>query len=171
MSEKSSGEVKDAASKLADETKEAVKKAKLGELFETGLKKASAFMSDKIAKLRTVAPEDITVLSKKDMIKNALANVLEKGLNFAKNIYKKIAYSTIPSDVVGADKAQKAFENVAGAVGVATIVPEIISRDADGDGVKDIMQKSQNAYTSKAEQSGEFEKNIGFISEILQTLS
>ena len=82
-----------------------------------------------------------------------------------------MAYSGIADDVVGADRAQKAFENVAGAVGLATVVPEIVSRDANEDGVEDILQKSQNAYTSTEEKIAQVTKDLGVVTDIIQSLT
>ena len=160
-------DVAKAAKEGADDVAKAVKDSNLGVVIENGLKKASKIATTGIAKLK-IDPQQTTVLSKKDIIKNKTADILEKGLNLAKAGYKKIAYSGIADDVVGADRAQKAFENVAGAVGLATVVPEIISRDANEDGVKDILQKSQNAYTSTEEKIGQVAKDLGTVTDIVQ---
>ena len=161
---------KDVANEVKDEAKEAVKKANLGEVFETGLRKAASFVSENVAKLRTVADEGVE-LTKTQKIKNKIADVVDFVVDFAKNIYKKIAYSNIPADVVGAEKAEQAFENVAGAVSVATVVPEVLSRDADGDGVRDILQKSQNAYTRSEERFGHLTQDISTFGEIVKSLT
>ena len=155
---------------VKDDAKQAVKKSNLGEVVETGLKKAAAFVSENTAKLRTSA-EDAVKLTKSQVVKNKIADAIDFVLDLAKSIYKKIAYSNIPADVVGAQRAEDAFENVAGAVSVATVVPEILSRDADGDGVKDILQKSQNAYTRSEEKFGKLSKDINAVGEIVQILT
>lgn len=159
------------AKNSADDAAEAAKNANLGVVIENGLKKASSFANNGISKLRTVDPKEVTVLTKKDFIRNKTADVLEKGLNLAKNTYKKLAYSGISKDVVGADRAQKAFENVAGLVGLATVVPEIATRDANEDGVKDIMQKSQNAYTATAEKVTSYSQDLNAVQEMIQMLT
>lgn len=156
---------------VAEGTKEVAQKAQLGEVIESGLKKLYSIADFGIEKLRTVPSEEVTVLTKKQMNRNAIPSLLKSGLEFAKNIYKKVAYGLIPKGVDGAERAQKAFENVAGAVGLATVFPAIARRDADGDGVKDIMQKSQNAYTAKAEQSREIISNMGLIGDVIESLT
>lgn len=162
--------VKPIAKNSADDVAQGAKE--LGVIIEDGLKKASKLASVGIDKLRTVPKDEVTVLtSKKDVIKNKTADILEKGLALAKAGYKKVAYSGIADDVVGADRAQKAFENVAGAVGLATVVPEIVSRDANEDGVEDILQKSQNAYTSTEEKIAQVTKDLGVVTDIIQSLT
>lgn len=151
-----------------DDAATAAKKANLGVVIEDGLKKASHVATKGISKIRTVNPDEITVLTKKDFIRNKVADGLDKSLGFAKNTYKKLAYSGISSEVVGADRAQKAFENVAGIVGLATVVPEIATRDANDDGIKDIMQKSQNAYTSTANKVDAYSKDLSAVEEMIQ---
>ena len=160
------GDVKDVASKAADEAKETVKNAKLGVVVENGLKKAATFAKENIGKLRTVAEEG-KELTKFQKIKNAAADVLDFVVDFAKKAYKKIAYSNIDEKVVGDERAKEAFENVAGAAGAAVVVPEVLSRDADGDGVKDILQKSQNAYTKAEERFGHLSENISAFGEFV----
>lgn len=163
-------EAKDAASKVAGEAKETVKNAKLGVAVENGLKKAATFAKENIAKLRTVAEEG-KELTKFQKIKNVAADVLDFVLDFAKNAYKKIAYSNIDAKVVGDERAKQAFENVAGVAGAAVVVPDVLSRDADGDGVKDILQKSQNAYTRAEEKFGHLAEDINAVGEVLRMLS
>lgn len=170
--EKVAAAAKPAVKEAADDVAEAARKANLGVVIEDGLKKASSIAANGISKLRTVPVGEVTVhASKKDMIRNTVADVLEKGLNVAKTAYKKVAYSGIPANADATAKAQAAFENVAGAIGLATVVPEIISRDADGDGVKDIVQKSQNAYTSTEDKVKNATENMGTVTNILQMLT
>ena len=165
--EKVAAAAKPAIKETADDVAQAAKKANLGVVLEDGLKKASSLATKGIDKLK-INPQQTTVLSKKDILRNKAANILEKGLNLAKAGYKKVAYSGIADDIVGAARSQAAFENLAGAVGLATVVPEIISRDADGNGVKDIMETTQNAYTAKEDQIKEAAANLGAVSDIVQ---
>ena len=160
-------DVKDAASKVANEAKETVKNAKLGVAVENGLKKASAFAKENISKLRTVAEEG-KELTKFQKVKNFVADALDFVVEFAKDIYKKIAYSNIDEKIVGDERAKQAFENVAGVAGAAVVVPEVLSRDADGDGVKDILQKSQNAYTKAEEKFGHLSEEISAVGEVVR---
>lgn len=163
-------EAKDAATKVADEAKETVKNAKLGVAVENGLKKAAGFAKENIGKLRTVAEEG-KELTKFQKIKNVAADVLDFVLDFAKKAYKKIAYSNIDKKVVGDERAKQAFENVAGVAGAAVVVPDVLTRDADDDGIKDILQKSQNAYTKAEEKFGHLAEDISAVGEVLRMLT
>ena len=149
--EKVAAAAKPAIKETADDVAQVAKNTNLGVVLEDGLKKASSIASQAISNLR-----------------NKSADILEKGLNIAKNAYKKVAYSGIADDIVGAARSQAALENVAGVIGLATVVPEIVARDANDDGVNDIMQKSQNAYTSKEEQIKAAADNLGAVSDIVQ---
>lgn len=170
--EKVAAAAKPAVKDAADDVAEAARKANLGVVIEDGLKKVSSLATKGIEKLRTVPVGQVTVhASKKDMIRNTAADVLEKGLNIVKTGYKKVAYSGVPANADAAAKAQAALENVAGVVGLATVVPEIISRDADGNGVKDIVQKSQNAYTSTEDKVKNATENLGTVTNIIQMLT
>lgn len=156
------------AKSSTDDVAGAAKNSDLGLLIENGLKKASSIATSGIGKLKVTSEKELT---KSEKVRNATAKVLEKGLNLAKTGYKKIAYSGIADDIVGAERAQKAFENIAGAVGLATFVPEIVSRDADGDGTKDILQNSQNAYTKAEEKLDQVHKDLGVVTDVIQMLS
>ena len=166
--EKVAAAAKPAIKETADDVAQAAKNTNLGVVLEDGLKKASSIASQAISKVRVPASEEITVLTKSQHLRNKSADILEKGLNIAKNAYKKVAYSGIADDIVGAARSQAALENVAGVIGLATVVPEIVARDANDDGVNDIMQKSQNAYTSKEEQIKAAADNLGAVSDIVQ---
>lgn len=156
------------AKKSTDDAADVAKKTNLGVVLEDGLKKVSNVATKGINKLRPVAPDEVTVLTKKQFAKNKTADVLEKGLNLAKKAYKKVAYSGISNDALPADRAQKAFENVAGMVSLATVAPEIVTRDSNEDGVKDIMQKSQNAYLATANKTATFSKDLSAVEEMIQ---
>ncbi len=67
-----------------------------------------------------------------------------KGIGFventARNIYKSIAYVGLPADMEKKEKSAKAMANIVAAGAVGAILPDICTKDSDGDGIKDIMQ-------------------------------
>ena len=64
-------------------------------------------------------------------------------------------------------KQAKAFANIGGIVGLATMFPSILSKDNDGNGVKDILQKGQNAYTGTKTRINNFSDKVGIIGNLI----
>lgn len=110
---------------------------------EGALKKGSQMVQNKA---KSLSSADVTP-GKLKKAKEITGKVLAKTEELARNGYKKIAYSGIPKDVANPERANRAFQNAAGAAAVASVVPQILKKDSNDDGVKDIVQKSQNAYT------------------------
>lgn len=90
---------------------------------------------------------------------------IENGLRKA---YKGIAYSNIPADKVNPERASIAMSKTAGALSAAGALYAVLNRDSNGDGVKDIMQKSQNVYTGFQTKKETANDIIGLFSEIAQ---
>ncbi|MCD7879467.1 MAG: hypothetical protein LUG16_06000 [Candidatus Gastranaerophilales bacterium] len=138
---------------------------KLPVMIENTLKSGSGLVKKASESLQKEVP------GKLGKLKNASGKVLEKSENAARNLYKKVAYSKIAEDVVNPERAQKAFANVVGAAAVATTVPQILTKDADGDGIKDIAQKSQNVYTGVKNNLTSTSDTISALGEIASALS
>lgn len=137
-----------------------------GVYIESGLKKAGGAVKLGAEKLIKSAPD-----SKFSKLKIRTGKILGGAENFARNAYKKIAYSGIPADTANPERAGIAFANAAGAASALGSAAVICSADRDGDGVKDIMQKSQNVYTGAKTKYGNAMDTIGLFSEIIQTIS
>ncbi len=89
----------------------------------------------------SAADESFTTLKKYS------GKVLGKAEDIARNIYTTIAYSPIKKEVVNPERANAALGNVIGTGLAAATVVDICKTDSNGDGINDIMQKSQNAIT------------------------
>ena len=68
------------------------------------------------------------------------------------------------------DGFRSSTENVAGAIGLATVVPEILRRDANEDGVKDIMQKSEIAYTHREDKIAKATADINSLGGVVSSV-
>ncbi len=130
--------------------------------FESTLKKGSEFVQKKAQTLTT----DMNP-GKLNKAKNFAGKAISKTEELARKGYKKIAYSGIADDIVNPERANKAFKNAAGAATVAAVVPQIIRKDSNDDGVKDIMQKSQNAYIGAQSKVN----NLSALGELISVLS
>jgi|GEM_PF-6030257 len=137
-----------------------------GVYIESGLKKAAGALKSGADSLIKSAPD-----SKFSKIKIRTGKILGGAENFVRSAYKKIAYSGIPKEAVNPERAGIAFANAAGAASALGSAAVICTADRDGDGVKDIMQKSQNVYTGAKTKYGNAMDTIGLFSEIIQTIS
>ena len=170
-------DVANAAKEGADDAAKAIKNSNLGVVLEDGLKKASSLATKGIDKLRVSTADDIAELTKSQKVRNKAADVLQKGLDLAKTGYKKIAYSGIADDVVGADRAKQAFENVAGAAGLVYGTAQVLSDDGDKttgekpNKIADILEKGPSAYGVVGEAINDATKDLGIIGQIVETLS
>ena len=154
------------------------------EVLQTGLKKGAAAVEAFAGKLQSVDPEKKlikegskladkklgTMLNKISIgaIANKVGAAVEKTEGVARKAYDKVAYMGLKE---GGDKAAKAMENLFGIGAVATIVPGVLKRDANDDGVADILQRGQNAYTgSQTKFAGAIDKANTF-AEIVDSLT
>lgn len=154
---------------------EAADKAKtitpeLGSLFDKGLGFVSEGADRVVGLVKKGIADDAKDLTKTQKARVFVSNKLADGIDLVKKGYNKVAYFNVADDVVGAARAQAGFENIAGAVGLATVVPEILGRDANEDGVKDIMQKSEIAYTHREDQIAKATADINSLGGVVSTV-
>ena len=86
--------------------------------------------------------------------------ILKKAENSVDDAIKKAESSV--------DDATRAFTNISGLASVATVVPPILGKDSDDNGVNDILEKTQNAYTGKKVN---IDQKLGLLSGIADILS
>ncbi len=139
---------------------------KAGEIVEKNLQSAANAVKTKADSLANTGAEASFSTVKKYTGK-ALGTV-EDG---ARSIYKSIAYSGISKDVVNPERANKALGNVIGTGAAAATVADICTIDSNGDGISDIMQKSQNAYTGAKTSYGNAFETVSVLSDIAQVLA
>ena len=148
---------------------------KAPETLESFFKKGAQLTEGLAGKLKTVNPDKKIVgegskLAGKKLgnllnkvkigkIENTVGSLLEKAEGTAKKVYKKIAYAGLQE---GGNKAAKAMENIFGWGAVGTVVPTVLKKDANEDGVSDILQRGQNAYTgTQSKFAGAIDKANG----------
>ncbi len=132
---------------------------------ENTLKKSSSIVQEKASKL---ASESSGKLAK---AKNITGKALKKTEEFARKGYTKIAYSGIADNVVNPERANKAFQNVVGAATVAATVPVVCSKDSDGNGVADLMEKTTNAYAGTTKKCSSAVQGASQIAELISELT
>ncbi len=150
---------------------------------EAGLKKGAKAVSGAATSLKGISP-DKTILSENSKLAgkklgklinkikigkagNFAGNVLDKVQEFGKKVYNRIATQGLKE---GGNKAANAFENLFGIGAVSTILPGLLKRDTNGDGVSDILQRSQNVYTgTQTRFAGAVDKASTF-ADIIETL-
>ena len=156
---------------------------KAPEVLEAGLKKGAGAVKSAATSLKGISPEK-TILSENSKLAgkklgnlingikigkagNILGDGLEKVHEFGKKVYTKIATHGLKD---GGNKAANAFENLFGLGAVTTILPGLLKRDTNGDGVSDILQRSQNVYTgTQTRFAGAVDKASTF-ADIIETL-
>ena len=94
-----------------------------------------------------------------------LATLASKGMDhaeaFAKDAYKKISNS----------KPTRGLAITAGIATAVTGLAQILGKDGDGDGIKDIMQKSQNVYAANSAKLDKVQEGAGLLAEAFQLLT
>ncbi len=160
------------AKKVAGEASEKAKTItpELGVLFNKGLGYVSEGADKLVGLVKKGIADDAKELTKTQKARVFVSNKLAQGVDLVKKGYNKVAYFNVADDVVGAARAQAGFENVAGAIGLASVVPEIVGRDANDDGVKDIMQKSQIAYTNREDKIAKTTADINSLGGVVSTV-
>ena len=138
-----------------------VSKGRIVTGFEGLLKGVSTKAKDFSGKLINQNP------GKLNKVKNVAGNTIEKAEGFGRRVYNKLANSGLAENATAADKTKNAFLNAAGWAGVATVFPDICARDTDGDGVKDILQKSQNACTGTETRFDRYLHDASLIAELV----
>ena len=92
-------------------------------------------------------------------------------VNYGKSLYRKIAYSGVADDATAAVRQAKAFANLGGIAGIATAFPAVVAKDSNNDGVSDILQTGQNAYTGAKTKMGQVMEEAGKFSELVDLLT
>lgn len=137
---------------------------KAPQTLETALKTGSKAVKNAS---KTLINENPDKLSK---AKNIAGKAIEGAENIARKGYKKLAYAGISEEVVNPERATKAFQNIGGWLGLATVFPAICGRDANNDGVSDILQRGQNAYTGTKGTFDRAFENTSKIAELADIL-
>ncbi len=146
---------------------------KLASIFTTYAKKAPVAMEGLLKQGSKSAQDFATSLinenpDKLSKVKNVAGKAIGQVEKLARNGYKKLVYSGIPESANVQERATKAFQNAAGWVGLATVFPAICGRDANDDGVSDILQKGQNAYTGTKTKFGKAFEETSKIAELAE---
>ncbi len=148
----------------------------LPQTFEKGLKSVHGKVKNVVASLT----KEVENPTKKDKLKNLAGKTLDKTDDAAKSMYKKLskmgilkkAENSVDDAIKKAessvDDATRAFTNISGLASVATVVPPILGKDSDDNGVNDILEKTQNAYTGKKVN---IDQKLGLLSGIADILS
>ena len=140
--------------KIASLVKKAVPKAP--ESIEKALKSISNSLKSASSKLSVEEP-----ISKLDKTKNLSSELIRQINDKCSKLYGKFAKN-------GADSA---FSNAVGIAAAASVVPTICSRDNDGDGVSDIMQKGTNAYTGTKTRFDKVLSQTSILTDIAELLA
>lgn len=120
------------------------------------LKKAASFVENNvIEKLKSYKGKKL------GNVAQTLGNVIEKTEGFAKSAYK-----TITKNGIG-----KGFAIIAGIVSAAALLPGLLKKDGNNDGVADIMQKSQNVYAQNSQKLDTLQEKVSIVAEISQLLT
>ncbi len=133
----------------------------LASCFENTLKHASHAVKNAASKLGN---DGSTKIGK---VKNAAGKAIGKAEELARGAYKKIAYSGIANNAEASDKAAKAFQNVVGIACVPTALAAVSSKDADGNGLSDIMQNDVNPYDKTKDKMDKYVHNAYVLTELL----
>ena len=115
------------------------------------------------SKIAKNVAEKITTADAKGFKK--LGNIVAKGISktedIARNTYKKISNGQAP----------RGMAIVVGGVAAAIGLCEILKRDNNEDGVKDIIQKSQNVYDKSAKNLDKISETASIAAELAQILA
>lgn len=99
--------------------------------------------------------------------KAVAGKVLNKFSSIAKKGYDKIGGNLEAGQV----KNQKVFENIFGIVSTASLLPGLLTKDANKDGVSDILQRGQNAYTGAKTNVNDAVANLSLVGELVDILT
>ena len=149
-------------------------------LFKTAPNKLQSVLKTGSNKAKSLAASLSDDAAKHAKVKKPLGKVIGKAEQIARNTYKKLfnpdartIVEGMADDVVKEISANnvRAFQKLGGAVSAAAIVPNILARDNDGDGVKDIVQKSQSAYCRVEEKNKNLTTNLAAMAELASILN
>ncbi len=153
-----------AANKLAEVLKTV--HVDLPGVMDNSLRKVSGKMKDTAAKLLSENPA-----TKSAKVKNVLSKAISGSESIANKAYKKIAYTKVLSGDTAEIIRTKAFGNIGGVLGVSTILPTVCSKDNDENGVADILQLGQNAYTGTRTKMTDLLNNVGKMGDLVTLLT
>lgn len=137
-----------------------ITKGKVPEAVVGFVKKGADKVQDTAANI--IANADKT--TKLGKIKNLAGKAMGGAEKYARKGFKKLAKE-------GSANPTKAFETMLGLGSVATVFPGVITRDKDGDGVSDILQRGQNAYTGTQTRMDNALEKVGFIADLVDSLT
>lgn len=106
---------------------------------ETGLRNTANKVKENSQKWAETKPEG--VVSKMKYYTGKAVGKVEAG---ARKLYKGIAYIGLPETMQGKERTCNAFGNIAGTAAFGITLNQLCTKDSDGDGIKDILQKSKN---------------------------
>ncbi len=131
-------------------------------------------------KVRCVAANLTDDAAKHAKVKKPVGKAIAKAEEIARSAYKKFINADVRSltDDMADDVAReinanatRGFQKLGGALSTAAIVPAILTRDNDGDGVKDLVQKSQSAYDKVDSKNRELTNNLAAMAELASILA
>lgn len=153
-----------AASKLAELSKSL--KIDLPNVVDNSLRNTSKKMKDVSTALFKENP-----VTKFDKLRNGASKLVYGAEELAKKGYKRIAYSRVtPNDTAEIIK-DKAFANLGGLLGLSTILPRVCSKDNNTNGVSDILEIGQNAYTGTKTKMTDVLKEVNNIGNLVTLLT
>lgn len=92
---------------------------------------------------------------------NRLGKILGDSREILASTYKKISHGS----------STRAIGVCAGILSVAALLPPILKRDKNNDGIADIMQRSQNVYRANTEKIDSFAEKAKIVAEISEILT
>ncbi len=160
-------------------------------LFKSAPTKLQGLLKTGSKKVRCVAANLSDDAAKHAKIKKPIGKAIAKTEQVARNVYKKFINADVRNlvdetaenltdDAVKAAKqlnqeisanATRGFQKLGGALSTAAIVPAILTKDNDGDGVKDLVQKSQSAYSKVDAKNHELTSNLSAMAELASILA
>lgn len=110
---------------------------------EKVLRNSANAVKNKSDKLKAVEPNGLF-----SNLKNKTGKVTGKIENWARNIYKGIAYRGLPETMVNPERANNAFGNIIGTGAFGYTLYNICTKDEDNDGVKDVFQQKHSILSA-----------------------
>lgn len=137
-----------------------VSKNKLPNLMKKGVYSLSVGAKKLSSNLKNDLP------TKAGKLKNMASSALKKSSNGILTGYKKLA-----GNVKGQEGAVKAFEKMTGIVALSSVFPSVLAKDNNEDGVKDILQRGQNAYTGSSKKMDGILEKTSVVADLIDALS
>lgn len=137
---------------------------KIGSLISRCAKKAPDMLDKAVQNSGKVVDAAKTKLTsntsgKLGKVRELSADLIGKVQGAVSKGYNKIANFGLKEGADIATQKANAFNNVIGCASLATVLPTIFAKDSNDDGVSDILQRGQNAYTgTKSKIDGMYHK-------------